>query len=350
MKRTFLFLLLTFAALYAKVTYDIWTANAPEASLSEGVLSDIAEKVTIVPLQSATPNSFAGKLRSIRQDGTNLFLINNDILYRFHISGEFICRITNPALMKAAEYVIDPLRKQLIVLGNSDDIYYYTFGGQLIAKRKPETRLPIQRMQAVTIYQDCIWTAEERMRFDLLTNEWLIEQQWVKYDIAFREMESHRLLAANLPNKPILPFGRHIDIAVEEDTGMIYACSPSLLPDDLLKDSLLLNSGQIFPGLSSDKDQLLAFPLRFGQRFWLASSFNPTDAAQNYIFCFDRTTLRSWQLNAGFEDDFYHTGRIREWQAMDVYSRRYCFSKSGEEVQHVSRSGAPVIFIVELKA
>jgi hypothetical protein len=207
-------------------------------------------------------------------------------------------------------------------------------------------------MQAVTLYRGCIWTVEERMRFDALAQEWRIEEQLVKYDPSFREIESQRLLAADLTERPIIPLGGKMDLAVEEDTGLVYAYSSSLQEGDaLLRDSLLLESRQrssaLFP---NGGNEALAFPLRFGRRFWFASSFDAVDVSQNYLFCFDRATHRSWQLKSGFNDDFYHTGPITEWQAMDMYSRTYCFFGSDEEGEQGALPGAPILFIVELKA
>lgn len=337
MKRTFLFLLLMFVALYTKVGYDLWTINSGEASpRTEGRLSDIAAKVTLVPLQPANGYPLAGKPKCVRQEGNNLFFICEDVLYRFTTGGKFIGRITDPDVIRVAEYAIDPLRKQLIVLGNANDVCYYTFTGRPVASRRQDAA---RRMQAMAMYRNCIWTAEERLCFNPLTQGWNLEQLLVRYDASFAEIESHRLLAANLPDKPLLPPGGALHIAVEEDTGRVYAYSPALHPDGLLRDSLLLDAGWTTPGLVSEAEAPLIFPLRLGRRFRLASFCNPADEGLNYTFCFDRATHRSWQLKAGFEDDFYHTGFVGEWQAMDVYGSRYCFSRSSEE-----------IFIVELKA
>ncbi|MDR1555454.1 MAG: 6-bladed beta-propeller [Tannerellaceae bacterium] len=341
MKRAFLLLLLALTALYGKLGYDLWTEKPYPASSPEGVLSDIAERVRAIPLQSAGGYSPVHP-RNIRKEGRNLFLISDDVLYRFDTSGRLICRITDPGLICVAAYLIDPLREQLIVLGNTDEIHYYTYEGELRERKKPETQEPCRRMQAVAMYQDCIWTAEER----LCSQGKSIGQRLVKYDISFREMESHRLISADLPDKPLIPLFADMDIAVEEDSGRLYAYAAPLHPGRLLRDSLLLKYRQ--SGIFSGGDDGLAFPLCFGRRFWFASSYDPDDASRA-VFCFDRATNRSWQIKDGFEDDFYGTGSIAEWQAMDIYSRNYCFCKSGEAVKHISPSGNPVVFIVELK-
>jgi hypothetical protein len=350
MKRTFLFFLLALTALYAKITYDVWTADDYTVSLAEGDLSEIARQVIAIPLQ--TQGYEIGKARAVRREGNDLFLIGNDILYRFNLEGQLVCRITDPAVIRVGAYLVDPLRSRLIVLGNADDIHYYTFEGELLERKKAEARSGLRRMQAVALYPEdhCILTVEERVCPDPLTQQMRLEQQLVKYDASFREMESRRLVSAGLPDKPVIPFFGDLSIAVAEDTGAVYACSPALFPEHLLRDSLLLKYGRTSPGISPDGGEAGIFPLRFGRRFWISSSFDPADATRTWMFCFDRRTDRSWLLKEGFNDDFYRTGAISEWQAMDIYNRAYCFCKSGEAVKHISPSGSPVVFIVELKA
>ncbi|MDR1645563.1 MAG: hypothetical protein LBS05_07070 [Tannerellaceae bacterium] len=346
MKRTFLIILFALVALYAKITYDLWTAGAPAESSPHGYLSEIASRVTAIPLQ--TGEQRIENPRSIRREGTNLFLISNDILYRFNLDGEFLCRITDPALIRVATYLIDPLRSRLIILGNADDIHYYTFGGELLEQQKADARNGLRSMKAVTFYQDQIWAAEERTVSDPLTRKAFVEQQLVRYDASFREIGSHRLLAAGLPEQPVVPFSGEMHLAVMEDTGALYACTPSLHPERLLQDSLRLKYGPASVAHFPDAVHPETFPLRFGRRFWFSSAAGPDGDSEAYLYCFDRTTDRSWLLKGGFDDDFYHTGPITGWQAMDVYSRAYCFCQSGDPVKPLSPSGSPVVFIVEL--
>jgi hypothetical protein len=347
MKRTFLLLLMTLVALYAKVAYEVWTEDAYLTSSPKGYLSDIAQSVTAIPLQSAGKCEIE-KTRSIRKEGNNLFLVSKDILYRFDTSGQFVCQVTRPDVIRVAAYVIDPLRELLIVLGNADDIHYYTFDGEPAGQKKAATHIG-GRIRAIAMYQDCIWTIEERAGAGSYGQEKYIEQKMVRYDVSFHEMESRRLITVDLPDKPIVPLLGNVNIAVAEDTGTLYAHAAPSLPERLLRDSLLLKYKQISSGIFPDGDDCTVSPLCFGRRFWLASLYDPDDASRTYAFCFDRETNRSWQVEGGFEDDFYNTGLIPEWQAMDVFSRAYSFCKSGEAVKHIAPSGEPVVFIVELK-
>ncbi|MDR1343821.1 MAG: 6-bladed beta-propeller [Tannerellaceae bacterium] len=341
MKRSFLLLLFAFIALYTKVTYDLWRE---EAHPENGLLSDVAEQVTVIPLQPDARYPI-GKPRNIRKDGDNLFLVGSDnALYRFNISGRLLNRVTKPEVIRVAEYIIDPLRKQLIVLGNADDIHYYMYDGKPTDKKKPEPGNSCRHIRAAAMHQGYIWTVEERIcRHD----NPVAEHHLVKYDASFHEMESHRLTAAALPGKPFIPFFGNMTIAVKEDTGIMYVCSAPLQPGYLLRDSLLLSHRPAMSEIFSSKNDTPVLPLHMGKRFWFASSNDPT---QNYVFCFDQVKQRSWQMQNGFKDDYYHTGFITEWQPLDMYGHTYCFSKPGESTGKLSRSGAPVVFIVKLKA
>lgn len=72
----------------------------------------------------------------MHEEGENLFVVSQKTLYRFNREGDFICQITQPDEIEVAGYLVDAVKEQLIVLGNVNDIYYYTFDGQLLLKKK----------------------------------------------------------------------------------------------------------------------------------------------------------------------------------------------------------------------
>lgn len=352
MKRTFLLLTLVMIALYGKLGYELFLEDSHLKSSLSGSLSDIAETVTAIPLQS-TGEEPINHIKCFRQEGDNLFLVSNNILYRFRKSGEFICRITNPEAIQVAGYVIDPLVKQLIVLGNEDDIHYYSFTGELLDKKKVVADNPFRQIRSITMHDNHIWTSEENVRLDPATEQLCIEKLVVKYDTSFRKIETHRLSSANLINKPFCSSFSQLELAIAEDTGSVYAYSPALEPDYLLQDTLLLRRRQLTPGHSLYAGNIAVYPLRFGRRYWLSSYDNPADPSQNYTFCFDQDSSKSWQVKGGFKDNFYHTGSIRKLQALDAYSNSYYYCKSGNEVKQAfpnrSETDSPVVFIVSLK-
>lgn len=72
----------------------------------------------------------------MHEEGNNLFVVSQKTLYRFNREGDFICQITQPEEIQVAGYLVDAVKEQLIVLGNVNDIYYYTFDGKLLLKKK----------------------------------------------------------------------------------------------------------------------------------------------------------------------------------------------------------------------
>jgi hypothetical protein len=335
MKRAFFVLTLFMIALYGRLGYELFTDDCLLESSLSGSLSDIAETVTAIPLQSAGGEAI-NTINCFRQEKDNFFLVSNHILYRFHISGTFICRITSPEVMQVAGYVIDSQAKQLIVLGNKDDIHYYSFTGKLL-DRKKITGDEFHRIQSIVMHDNYIWTTEENVRFDSSTKQLCIEKQAVKYDSSFHKVEAYKLSAADLTDKSLCSSFLQLELAIAEDTGNVYAYSPSFTPDHLLQDSLLLRHRQLTSGHSLYAGDVFVYPFRFGRRYWLSSYHNPADPAQDYTFCFDRDSSKSWQVAGGFNDDFYHTGRVSNLQALDAYSNSYYYYKPG------------IVFIARLK-
>ena len=144
MKRTFTYLLLLVLLVCGKQAYNLLISNEPIRSNLTGALSDIADEVIAIPLQDSGTHSIK-EAKYIRQEGDNLFLISNETLYRFNRKGEFICRITHPDDIRVAGYVVNPANQQLIVLGNTDDIFYYSFNGDLLTRKKLKCDLPENR-------------------------------------------------------------------------------------------------------------------------------------------------------------------------------------------------------------
>jgi len=352
MKRAFIGLFLAFVVLYGQQAYEVWVDYYYLSWESKPLclLSDIAEQVVAIPLSSADGQAIE-QVRDIRQEGDNLFLVSDDVLYRFDSTGAFLCRITDPAILRVACYVVDPQKKQLIVLGNADELHYYTYTGELSESKQLHSD-PHRRMQAIAMHQGFIWTAEENLQIDTDTQQSYMEKQLVKYDTAFRPIETHPLVAADLPGKSHFPFYAHLEIGLSEDTGKIYAYSPPALPDDLLRDSLQLLHRQMSGDNLFEQEQAgNLFPMRCGQRFWIAS-YKGADPSRHYAFCFDSDTTQSWLVAEGFKDNIYHTGSISELQALDINSQTYYFCQSGESLKQSfpqrSSSEGSVVFIVTL--
>ena len=353
MKRAFLILLAIIAIVCIKQGYELFTANELTENHLVGSLSDIADEVVAIPLQTAGKHSIE-KVKNVRKEGNNLFLISEGTLYRFNRKGEFICRITNPNTIKVAGYVVNPVSRQLIVLGNVDDIHYYSYDGQLIDKKKLKSDLPGHRMSSISLYNNHIWTTEECIKNDSSTKVSYLEKQVVEYDSSFQKMKTHKLVQANLGRKDCGISGLPPTLSVSGDTGIIYAYSPSTETNKLLRDTLFLKEQQDKEEQNYSADGILLYPIRFGSRFWVSTYHNKHNEKGSYTFCYDTLNNQSWQVQGGFKDNFYHTGAVPELQAMDLYNQSYCFCKSGQEIKKAfpeyANEKSPVLFIVKLKA
>ncbi len=352
MKRTFLLLLFTLIILYVHEGYKIITDKPLTESLKNGLLSDIAGEVRAIPLRPPGESPIE-KARGVRQEGDNVFLVSNDILYRFNKSGEFLCRVTDPQIIKVGGYLIDPLKRILIVMGNTDDIHYYSFSGELINCKKLESDGLSRKIHSITYHDKFIWAAEERMNWDEATQEIRIEKEIVKYDSFFRKIESFPITATGLEEKAFCPYSFPFQLGIIKDTGNIYAYAPYMHPENLLRDTLIIRNGYKNPIYQSFHDEVTVYPLRFGNRYWISTYLDPYETASNYTFCFDRESNKSWLITGGFKDNFYQTGFISDMQPIDAYGNQYCYWKTGEELKEhfpeQMESGNPVLFIVTLK-
>lgn len=353
MKRTLSYLLLIVLLVYGKQGYDLWTADDQIQCSHTGSLSDIAEEVVAIPLEDTGGHTIKNA-RYIRQEGNHLFLVSNGVLYHFGQTGKFIRRITNPEDIQVANYLINPVNHQLIVLGNTDDIFYYSYAGTLLARKKLSNHLPNQHLLSLFLYKNRILTTEERMHEDPSTRLTYIEKQVVEYDTSFQQIKAHKIAQVDLERSgcPIncLP----PQVSVEQESGDIYVYSPSMQPENLLRDTLYLRQKRRSQALAdfTDSDALPLLPVRIGSRFWISSYYNPENNFKNYLFCHDTKGDQSWLVKDGLKDNFYQTGIVSELEAMDPYNHSYSFCKSGEAIKKAfpGQEESLVLFIVKLKA
>lgn len=337
MKRTCILLLTILAVVCLKQGYGLFSEESSTQARPTGNLSDIAEEVVAIPLQTADGTRIE-KARNIRQEGQNMFLISNNILYRFNRNGAFICRITNPEDILVAGYVVNPAQKQLIVLGNTDDIFYYSYGGKLLGKKKLKSDLPDRRMLSVSMHKGHIWSIEEKVsRSDSLPETACIEREVVKYDTSFHPLEVRKLVHADLGRPQCLPACFAPQLSVTEDTGALYAYEAPSRPEHLVRDSLYLRHRMEAENSLFPEQEVALFPVRFGKRLWISSYRSKEPDGQDYTFCYDTLKNESWEVKGGLADNFYQTGRISRLEPLDLYGNRYSFCK------------ASTLFIVKLK-
>lgn len=344
MKKTCICLLLLICAVYLKQGYEIMASGDPVNNFTSGSLSDIAEEVIAIPLETNN-RCMLTHAKQIKRDKNELFLVCNRELYHFDCSGKFISQITQNHHFLVADYVIDPVNKQLVVLDKDEKVHYYNYSGELLATKNPVARHPWNRLIKLAYHDQHIWATTENLtcRDD---NKVCLEKWLYKFDTDFREVEANKLTPANL--------GRlFIDGSFSPEPAVannqVYVHAPSMQPDQLLQDTLFLINRN---NLSYVNNQSI-LPLRISNRFLISTYYNANTADNNYIFCFDQREKHSYTMKGGFEDNFYQTGQVAELQSMDIYNTSYCYYKTGEEVKKAfpdrKEGDNPVLFIVKLK-
>ena len=94
MKKTCLLLLLLVGIIYINEGYRIISDDMPVKSTTKGSLSDIADEVIAIPLETKSDCRLKYATQ-IKRDRNELFLVSNGQLYHFDCSGKFVNRITS---------------------------------------------------------------------------------------------------------------------------------------------------------------------------------------------------------------------------------------------------------------
>lgn len=348
MKKTCIFLLLIVWAIYIKEGYELLTADDPVKSVFTGTLSDVADEVIAIPLETNT-NCQLEHATLIKRDQQDLFLVSNHQLYHFDCSGKFIKQITHNNQFPVADYTIDPINKQLLVMDNLSNIYYYDYLGVLQEVRNLAGIRSLKGSTHLSYYNHYIWITTQSLAPDREEPDRQIVEQWLyKFDSAFNPVEARKLTPVDLGRLYIEDcFSQEIGVA----NNNVYVHSASSQPAELLRDTLYLISQN---KLNIHNEYASILPIRIGNRFLVSTHYNKTDIKQSYTFCFDHQERTSYNIKEGFEDNFYHTGKIPELQAMDIYNNTFCYCKSGEEVKKAfpdrKSNENPVLFIIKMKA
>lgn len=345
MKRNSAIIVLVFVAVclfhgWQRLNYEHDTQIRPE-----GDLSDIAQEVVAIPLQSADGTPIR-EVRDLYKNGDNLFLISHNTLYRFNRKGEFVCSITNPAEIRVAGYMVDAVKEQLIVLGNVDDIHYYDFEGNLLSKKKLKKNLGQRQLLSAILYRNQIYTIERKLEKTADEAGGRLRCEVGVYDTAFNRLGARPLVEEELTHTSYVAPMQNLTLSVRPDSGEIYAYAFPYLPDDLLRDSLAIARRE-----RPHTEAIPLYPVQLGSRFWLAYNRHAAEETSRYLYCWDSVRNRAWQMAKGFEDDFYHTGHVATLEPMDLSGSCYFYQKSGEEVaaEFPGAKDSTVVFLVNLK-
>ena len=348
MKRTFIGLVLLILLTSVGQVCKLLRENEQPFFWQSGCLADIAKEVIAIPLQDSGKRQIK-EPGSVRLEGDNLFLISEETLYRFTRKGEYVCAITRPEEIRVAGYVVDPMRKQLIVFGNVNDIFYYTFEGELVRRKQLISDFGDKRqLYAAAYHQGKVLTLES-----VVEDSQVYQRELVEYDTAFQRIEAREIQAFPL-ERTGEPIGQMPpSIAIDSANEQPYAYAPSLQPQYLLRDTLHIwrQRQRAFSVLEQGEAHCPLLPVRMGRRFWVATYQRSSDGEPGYTFCYDTLSGRYWQSEEGLEDDFYHTGKIAALKALDSYGDRYYFTRQAEQMeQPLSTAGDVILFLVTIKA
>lgn len=348
MKKTCLLLLLLVSIIYIKEGYQIFCNDNPVRCATRGSLSDVAEEVIAIPLET-NENCRLRYATQIKRDRGDLFLVSNRQLYHFKCSGEFVNQITWNSRFPVADYVIDPLEKQLIVMDDSENVYYFDYDGVLIEQKSLAGINPLNSPTRMIYHDRHIWiTAQSLTPCKEEPTKQNVDQWLYQFDTTLNLQSVRRLTAADLGRFYIgACFSTELSVA----DGNVYAYAPSLQPDELLADTLYLISRN---KLNIHEEYSSILPLCIAGRYLVSTYSDAAEEQRNYTFCYDRYENYAYNVAGGFDDNFYQTGKVPDLKSLDIYNNSFCYCRSGEEVKKAfpdrTEEDNPVLFIVRMKA
>jgi hypothetical protein len=291
---------------------------------SKGVLSDITDKVVSIPME--TPDS--GKVTHIKRvlkDGDDIFLISNNRLLHYDISGKFI----NPVAQDIVEndeyigsYTLNTDQRQVIVIDSQRNITVYSYAGKLLSK----TALPHEwyRISALEYYKGHLWaTAETLAETNEPDNSYTIKNNLYQFDYRMNIISKTALRTADTGRERLWE-GNCINELLADDEGL-YAYSSPYTQDYLLDDTLHILKQKKIPSLHTGEiaGRGCIYNLRKGHRFFIANN--------GFTFCYDNKNHTAYRLNKGFKDNFFDTGNVSRFQPVDIYGNTYCYFGNATE-------------------
>lgn len=342
MKKAFTILFSSIIILYGWLGYDLISNQQVQSRQSSGKLSDIAEEVIAIPLETHH-NCQLKQIELIKRDREHIFLISNQQLFHFHSSGKFVGIITSHEI-EVIDYVIAPIHKCLIVIDTNKKVHYYDYNGQLLGQRYLPQEESWKSFGQIAYHDDYLWATIDLVNKN--QHQQFVMEQWLyKFDLNFRVVEKRKLEVADL-GRIHVNYSQHPEIKTYN--GNVYVYTPSFQQAHILNDTLyLINSNQLV--ITNDYSKIL--PIQIGKRFLITSYEN---LMGSYTFCYDQHQSKSFQIETGWDDNFYQTGKISALQPMDLNAQTFCYVKRGEAIfqsfPQKAKEESPVLFIVKMKA
>lgn len=319
-----------------------------DESLISERLSDISKEIIAIPLET-TSECKISNIRQIECDNDDIFILNNNEIYRFNRSGRFLNKISleNDSLIH--NYTVNSGSKQLIILDSLQQLHYYSYSGNQLAQKDIHNPSLWRTLYKIVYHQQSLWAIAEKLTIDNHLEKWLY-----KFDPDFNIQQAVKLNNANL-GRFYLEGNFTPDLSVINNT--IYIYSPSSYKETILQDTLyLIANDPLKYSLTiesfNNQQPVYTIPVRMNQRFVISSYQSNCFEAENYLFCYDRQENKAY--HHGFIDNFYKTGLVKDLQALNVHNNQFYFYKSGLEVAELfperNEKDNPVLFFVTLKS
>jgi hypothetical protein len=311
-------------------------------------LSLISQMITAIPLETNSQCKLA-IINQVKTASSNIFILSNNEIFRFNQSGIFLNKIFTDNHARVARYVINPDNEHIIILDSLSRLHYFSYNGTLLFTKEAENAISGQTILDMAYHDHFLWVVTNKIAEDQVIEKWIHQM-----NLAFEPLESSKLSTAKL-DRFYLDGNLSSAVYVADNKVYVYAAFSS--KETILQDTLyLVSSGQF------NKDKLCrnkngvdfpaySIPVILGKRYLMASYQANISESANYFFCYDTKTSQSFRMN-GFNDDFFHTGIVKDLQPFSSNGQDYYFCKSGKDIAASfpdrDENSNPVLFVVRL--
>ena len=294
------------------------------------------------------------QVRRVQIDGNHLFLIGDQRLLQFDMSGKFVRQLTSSAgddEVFITDYALDADHHQVIAIDSQRNICKFDYSGNLLSKTGLEQ--PWRRLTAFAYHRGYFWlSAEHLVPKEDMPDSYQIVHSLYQFDANMNEIASQRLHIADVGRYRMFD-SYLVDELLADEYGVYAYTSPENM-NDLLIDTLHIMYREELPSMHKNGyfGAACIYPVRKGKRFQIATNYLSID--NNYTFCYDRIAHTAYVLPRGFKDDLQKTGYVVDLQPVDVCNNSYCYIKSGDSLSKkfsdkAKNNDSPVLFIVTLK-
>lgn len=347
MKIPFIPLLLLFLGIFS-CTYHEKNIPINDKAITKNFLSDISEEIVAIPLETTSACQIK-EIKQVQQTGSDIFLLNENEIYHFHHSGNYLNKISLDNNAAIRSYTINPEKRQLAVLDSLQQLHYFSYSGEKQEWKDLSNSSLWKTLYKVVYHNTSFWAIGENISADNCYEKWLY-----KFDTDFSLQESIMLSNVDMGRFCLNScFTPELSVA----NNMLYVYSPFSFKETILKDTLYLASSNqltqnLFNNAIDKKQSVYTLPFQMNKRYMIASYQANSREEENYLFCYDQKEQKAFSFH-GFNDDFYQTGLVTDLQSMDIYNNRFYFYKFGQEVFETFPERAatdnPVLFFVTLK-